>query len=50
MQAAVQAIVPRVFSDAGPSVSFPESGEAFEAARLKLAEAIEAKKRAGARP
>jgi len=50
VQAAVQAIVPRVFSDAGPSVSFPESGEAFEAARLKLAEAIESKTRAGARP
>src|SRR6266508_501276 len=50
VQAALQAIVPHVFSDAGPSVSFPESGEAFEAARLKLAEAIEAKKRAGARP
>jgi hypothetical protein len=43
VQAAVQAIVPHVFSDAGPSVSFPESGEAFEAARLKLAEAIESK-------
>jgi len=49
VRAALQEIVPRVFSDAGPSVSFPQSGEAFEAARLKLGEAIEAKKRAGAR-
>ena len=30
----LQAIVPRVFSDAGPRVSFPETGEAYEAARL----------------
>ncbi len=36
------AIVPRVFSDAGDRVSFPESGDPYEAARLKLARAIEA--------
>ncbi len=40
---AVQAIVPRVFSDAGPTVSFPETAEPFEAARLRLANAITAR-------
>lgn len=34
------AIVPRVFSDAGERVSFPERGDPYEAARLKLARAI----------
>jgi hypothetical protein len=34
------AIVPRVFSDAGERVSFPETGDPYEAARLKLATAI----------
>jgi hypothetical protein len=36
----VQAIVPRVFSDATDRVSFPETGDPYEAARLKLARAI----------
>ena len=36
----VQAIVPRVFSDAGPRVSFPETGDPYETARLELARAI----------
>jgi hypothetical protein len=36
----IDAIVPRVFSDAGERVSFPESGDPYEAARLKLARAI----------
>jgi Domain of unknown function (DUF4091) len=36
------AIVPRVFSDATERVSFPETGDPYEAARLKLARAIEA--------
>jgi hypothetical protein len=36
----VKAIVPRVFSDAGERVSFPESGDPYEAARVKLAAAI----------
>jgi hypothetical protein len=35
------AIVPRVFSDAGDRVSFPETGDPYEAARIKLAHAIE---------
>ena len=35
------AIVPRVFSDAGERVSFPETGDPYEAARVKLARAIE---------
>ena len=35
------AIVPRVFSDATERVSFPETGDPYEAARLKLARAIE---------
>lgn len=38
----VQRIVPRVFSDAGAEVSFPESGDPYEAARLELARAIAA--------
>jgi hypothetical protein len=36
----LKAIVPRVFSDAGERVSFPESGDPYEAARVKLAAAI----------
>ena len=36
----VMSIVPRVFSDAGERVSFPETGDPYEAARLKLARAI----------
>jgi hypothetical protein len=36
----LDAIVPRVFSDAGERVSFPETGDPYEAARLKLARAI----------
>ena len=37
---ALTAIVPRVFSDAGERVSFPETGDPYEAVRLKLARAI----------
>ena len=33
--------MPRVFSDAGDRVSFPETGDPYESARLKLAHAIE---------
>ncbi len=53
---ALQAIVPRVFSDAGARVSFPETGDPYEAARLDLARAIagasadEDKSRSRARP
>jgi hypothetical protein len=36
------AIVPRVFSDAGERVSFPETGAPYESARLRLARAIAA--------
>ena len=36
----LQSVVPRVFSDATTEVGFAESGEAFEAARYKLAKAI----------
>jgi len=39
---ALQAIVPRVFSDAGPRVSFPETGDPYETVRLELARAIAA--------
>ena len=38
----LSAIVPRVFSDAGERVSFPETGDPYEAARVKLAHAIAA--------
>jgi hypothetical protein len=37
---ALQTIVPRVFSDAGDRVSFPETGDPYERARLQLARAI----------
>jgi hypothetical protein len=37
---AVKAIVPRVFSEAGESVSFPETGDPYENVRLSLARAI----------
>jgi hypothetical protein len=40
----VSSIVPRVFSDAGDRVSFPETGDPYERARLKLARAILAAK------
>jgi hypothetical protein len=36
----LKAIVPQVFSDAGERVSFPETGDPYEAARVKLAAAI----------
>lgn len=39
---AVRAVVPRVFSDAAGTVGFAETGEAYEAARRELAEAIAA--------
>jgi len=41
----LQAVVPRVFSDAGASVGFAETGNQFESARYKLAQAIAAKQR-----
>jgi len=37
---ALDAVVPRVFSDAGKTVGFAETGETFEAARRELADAI----------
>ncbi len=37
---ALAAIVPRVFSEAGDRVSFPETGDPYEAARLALGKAI----------
>jgi hypothetical protein len=40
------AIVPRVFSEAGETVSFPETGDPYEAARLRLARAIVAARKA----
>jgi hypothetical protein len=42
---ALQAVVPRVFSDAKDKVGFAENGDAFEASRYKLAKAIAAKRR-----
>ena len=41
---AVRAIVPKVFSEAGETVSFPETGDPYEAARLRLGRAIAAAK------
>ena len=40
---ALQAVVPRVFSDAQEKVGFAEDGDTFEAARYKLAKAIATK-------
>jgi hypothetical protein len=45
VKAALAAVVPRVFSDAGETVGFAETGETYEAARLALGEAIERKGR-----
>ena len=45
VNAALEAIVPRVFSEAGDAVSFPETGDPYEAARLALAKAIVAASR-----
>ena len=36
----LRSVVPRVFSDAGATVGFAETGDAFEAARRRLADAI----------
>jgi hypothetical protein len=40
--------VPRVFSEAKETIGFAETGDAYEAARLKLAQAIEALLQQGA--
>jgi hypothetical protein len=40
--------VPQVFSEAKEKVGFAETGDAYEAARLRLAQAIEALMREGA--
>ena len=42
VQETLHAVVPRVYSDAGETVGFAETGEAYEAARLRLGQAIEA--------
>jgi hypothetical protein len=47
VRGALAAIVPRVFSDAGERVSFPETGDPYERARLELAHAIVGKLRQG---
>ena len=49
VSAALQQVVPRVFSDAGETVGFAETGERFEAARLALGEAIEVRMAKGAK-
>jgi len=51
VQATLQSIVPRVFSDAGESVGFAQSGEEFERARRRLGDLIErAMRRNATRP
>jgi len=42
VQETLRAVVPRVFSDAGETVGFAETGDVYEAARLRLAEALDA--------
>ncbi len=49
VQKALASVVPRVFSDAGETVGFAETGETFEAARRELAEAIVAAQKGAAR-
>jgi hypothetical protein len=49
VDAALRAVVPRVFSDAGETVGFAETGDAYEAVRRTLADAIVARGGAGAR-
>jgi hypothetical protein len=41
VQESIASVVPHVFSEAGPAVGFAETGDAYEAVRLKLALAIE---------
>jgi hypothetical protein len=43
VKAALAAVVPRVFSEAGETVGFAETGETYEAQRRALGEAIEAR-------
>ena len=43
VDAALSAVVPRMFSDAGETVGFAETGDPYETARRKLGEAIAAK-------
>jgi hypothetical protein len=40
VEAALRAVVPRVFSETGPRVGFAETGDAFETVRYRLARAI----------
>ena len=40
VDAVLQSVVPRVFSDSGPAVGFSEAGNDYERARYKLAQAI----------
>ena len=47
VEAALRAVVPRVFSDAGETVGFAETGDEYEAARLDLARAIVAASKPG---
>jgi hypothetical protein len=49
VQEALAAVVPRVFSDAGETVGFAETGEPIEKARLALGAAIEARLAKGAK-
>ena len=49
VRAALASVVPKVFSDAGETVGFAETGDAYEAARRTLARAIVARNRAGVR-
>jgi len=43
VDASLRAVVPRMFSDAGETVGFAETGDAYEAVRRTLAEAIAAR-------
>ena len=40
VDAVLQSVVPRVFSDSGPAIGFSEAGNDYERARYKLAQAI----------
>jgi hypothetical protein len=50
VESALRAVVPRVFSEAGATVGFAETGDAFEKVRYRLARAIARARKGGSRP
>jgi Domain of unknown function (DUF4091) len=50
VESALRAVVPRLFSEAGATVGFAETGDAFEKVRYTLARAIARARKGGSRP